>query len=135
MATPVSTEERRLFDLILEDVIDELPDALRDLMAEVPIIVEDYPSPKLLADMGMADPAELCGLHDGVALTDRSVMDLPRLPDTVTLYRMGILELSLDDAGYVDEAMLAEQIRITILHEFGHHFGLDEDDLAARGLA
>ena len=133
----VSSEDRHLFDAMLDELIAALPSHLHDLLEEVPLIVEDEPGLALLDDLDM-DPrqTELCGLHWGVALTDRSVLHSGHMPDRMMLFRGPIMRM----AGYRRQSRshrqveaLREQIRITLLHEIGHHFGLDEDDLAALG--
>ncbi len=129
----VSDEERGHFDGVLEKVIAELPARIRALLEEVPLVVEDYPSDELLKSIEAEDPAELCGLHDGIALTERSVDQSGQLPDTIYLFRLGVLEESADDQGEVHEDELKRQIRITLLHEIGHHFGLSEQDLEKLG--
>lgn len=129
----VSDEERELFDGLLTDVLSELPQRLRDKLEEVPLIVEDYPDDDVLEEMGVDDPGSLCGLHTGIPLTERSVEHSGTIPDTIYIYREGILNQSLDERGYVDDTELRRQIRITVLHEIGHHFGLDEDDLRELG--
>ena len=135
----MSPAERARFDALLERVLDELPAPLRALLDESPLVVEDRPSPATLQAMGLPEDDELCGLHEGLARTERSV-ESPQLPDVITLFRRGIVDLAggwrqRDDQGERvggDEAVLRE-IRITLLHEMGHHFGLDEDDLERLG--
>lgn len=133
--------ERERFDTLFEQVYNALPAALHAMLEATPVILEDHPSPELLRELGM-DPDEetLCGLHSGVPLTDRSVSHT-ELPDVVTLYREGIIEEAggwepwVDDDGAAlggTDAVLRE-IRITLLHEIGHHFGLDEDALDKLG--
>ena len=129
----VTRDERRLFDRTLEGVLAGLPDWVHELLERVPLIVEDYPADHVLDEMGVDDPSMLCGLHTGVPLTERSVQHSGVIGDTITIYRDGIFNSSLDRRGYVDEAKLETQIRITVLHEIGHHFGLDEDDLRRLG--
>ena len=125
----MNAAQRDRFDALLEGVLGELPARLHDLLAEAPLIVEDRPSPRLLAELGADDDEELiCGLHSGTPLTERSVEAEGHLPETIHLFREGILE----HAGGWGEALLRE-IRITLLHEIGHHFGLEEDDLAELG--
>ena len=119
-----------------------LPGRLRQLLQEAPLIVEDHPSPRLMAELGIDEGADsLCGLHTGTPLTEHSVAQGHDLPETIHLFREGIVEEAAgaepwrDDDGQWwggDEAV-TEQIRITLLHEIGHHFGLDEDDLAELG--
>lgn len=123
--------ERARFDRLLEAVLDGLPDALHELLEEAPLVVDDLPEPVLLEELGLADdPESLCGLHSGVPLTERSV-EQPWNAEVIHLFRVGILS-EAGGAGASDADLLRE-IRITLLHEIGHHFGLDEDDLAALG--
>lgn len=134
----------------MQEAIDQLPPRLRRLLDEVPLIVDDRPEPalaqELYAEMGhpkgetLEEFVEgLCGLHTGVALTERSVEQSGGVPDHIRIFREGIVNLvggwepqAGEDAEDVDDAV-HEQIWITILHEMGHHFGLDEDELAALG--
>ncbi len=129
----IDDRTRRIFDALLEQVMEELPDEIHALIEEVPLVVEDHPSKRTMREMEIESPDELCGLHDGVPLTERGSEDLPTLPDTITIYRLGILSLVRAQTGDLDRDELRRQIRITILHEIGHHFGLDEEDLEALG--
>lgn len=135
----LSDAQRRQFDRLLEDIIAGLPDHIRRLLEEVPVIVEDEPDPGLIEDMGMTDEEfMLCGLHWGVALTERSVESPPELPDQIMLFRGPIMRLAaVSSTGTQrrDRKELEGQIRITLLHEIGHHFGLNEDDLEQLGYA
>ncbi len=123
----MTDDERRRFDEVLETVLEALPPRLQALLEEAPVIVEDRPSAKLLRELDLCPDDLLCGLHSGTPLTERSVEHSPELPETIHLFREGILEL----AG--DWEQLHREIRITLLHEIGHHFGLEEDDLAELG--
>lgn len=126
-------DARRVFDELLEDVLASLPPQLHDLMEEVPLIVEDEPSRALVEDMGLEPGEDLCGLHWGIALTHRSVEHSGTLPDRMMLFRGPILRVAGWRGRGGDRHALREQIRITLLHEIGHHFGLDEDDLQRLG--
>ena len=125
--------ERDRFDALLEEVIDALPDDLRAKLEEVPLIVEDHPSPAVLREMGLPPDEMLCGLHSGVPLTERSVEHSGHLPENIHIYREGIIDLAggwqQQDA---DDAVF-DEIWITVLHEMGHHFGLDEENLRELG--
>lgn len=126
--TPI---QRRRFDSLLQAILDELPDHIHELLEEVPLIIEDEPSERLLREMRIdRRESDLCGLHWGVPLTMRSVESATHLPDRMMLFRGPIMRVA---GRRRDE--LEQQIRITLLHEVGHHFGLDEDDLAALGYA
>ena len=125
----MNAADRDRFDGLLEEVLASLPPRLHALLDEAPLIVEDRPSRALLDELGLdADEDVLCGLHSGTPLTQRSV-DADDLPETIHVFRTGIV----DHAGGWDEAALKREIRITLLHEIGHHFGLEEDDLAELG--
>jgi len=140
-------DERARFDELLETVLEELPLAIHELFEEVPLIVEDRPDAvlleKLAADFEVPDnpeeleafAAELCGLHSGRMLTERSVDDPADVPEDIRIFREGIIGIAGGWEGRVEEvnAAVAEQIRITILHEVGHHFGLEEEDLEQLG--
>lgn len=133
---------RRKFDALLEEIIESLPPRVQALLEETPVLVDDRPSRALLAELGL-DPRDegLCGLHSGTPLTERSVSHGHDLPETIHLFREGIIDQAggwtpwQDDEGqqWGGEEEVRRQIRITLLHEIGHHFGLDEADLAALG--
>lgn len=124
----------RLVDRAVKKAIDELPEHLFELLAEVPIVLIDEPTPEMLLDLGIeADdpdaPDEICGLHTGIPITESSVEHSAGLPTVIHLFRRGLLGMALNEDGRVDPETLDRETRITILHELGHHFGLDEDDL------
>ena len=106
---------------------------VHDLLEKVPLHVEDHPSDEIMDDRGVEYLDELCGLYTGIPLNERSIQHSGTLPDVVTIYREGILTASADAAGHIRPEKLREEIRITILHELGHHHGLTEDDLDRLG--
>ena len=124
---------RDFFDQRLERVLAGLPAWVLELFDVMPLVVEDHPAPEVLRSLGIEDRGALCGLYTGVPITERSV-ELPfRLPDQVTVYRQGILELADNGQGHLDEQELIRQIRITVLHELAHYHGLEEDQIADLG--
>jgi len=137
----VNDADRSRFDRLLESVIGSLPESVAALLDEIPVIIEDGPTPEMLRDLEPPlelepgeDPAEsLCGLHVGVANTEASVEDHGTLPPTVYLFRRGIIATA--GGAKADDESIAAEIRITLLHELGHQFGLDEDDLEELGYA
>jgi predicted Zn-dependent protease with MMP-like domain len=129
---------RDIFDEILEAEIEVLPPAAAEVVALAGVIVEDEPGDAVLASMGMTreEGRDLCGMHFGVPETERSVEDTGELPSQIMLFRGPIIRLAeyrLVDSREVNREALVEQIRITLLHEIGHEFGLDEDDLTELG--
>jgi predicted Zn-dependent protease with MMP-like domain len=143
--------ERDRFDAILDDVIDALPRGIHALLDELSVVVLDQPTPEMLHELRTegvlsnedgteSDGSDLCGLHSGLGLTERSIDDGGMLPDQIHLFRTGIVGLALDEQELTWESASAdeevyEEIRTTLLHEIGHHFGLGEDDLDELGYA
>ena len=99
------------FDEMVGRALDELPDELARLVDNVVVLVE----PEAPAD----DP-DLLGLYDGLALTDRPANHAGMLPDRILLFRGPLLDM----ADTVED--LEEEVRITVVHEVAHHFGLDD---------
>ncbi len=132
--------ERDRFDALFEEVLESVPERIAAMLDEVPVILEDRPEERLLVelarDLGESeplDPTGLAGLHTGVPLTERSVEHPDLLPSEIRLFREGILEIAGGWEQPDAEDVIYEEIAITLLHEIGHHFGLDEEDLAALG--
>lgn len=135
--------ERDRFDELLEGVLARLPERVAAVLEEVPLIVEDRPSPAVCRDLGIEDPnsedaLDLCGLHTGRAFTERSVEQSGELPNDIRVFREGVIRTaggwrSLGRGRFSNEGRVREEIRVTVLHEIGHQFGLDEDDLADLG--
>jgi predicted Zn-dependent protease with MMP-like domain len=156
-AVELNAAERDRFDRLLEDAIEALPPAIRELIEHVPVVVLDSPTPVMLASLKRdgvleqaADGLDLCGLHTGVAITQRSVEDPGGWgglagggeadaesggPERIHLFRKGIIDLAGGWEQPQAEEEVYEEIRITLLHEIGHHFGLEEDDLEDLGYA
>jgi predicted Zn-dependent protease with MMP-like domain len=138
----MSPQEQEKFDVLVEEVIENLPDGVRQLLDEVPVIVEDRPTRELLAQLreeGVVTPEEaeesdsLCGLHTGVAFTEAPVDNTGQLPSDIFLFRDGILKQAGGWRGDEAEEGVYEEIWVTLLHEIGHQFGLSEEDLEKLG--
>lgn len=106
---------------------------VHNLLEKVPLHVEDHPSDEVMDERDVEYLDDLCGLYTGIPLSERSIQHSGNLPDVVTIYREGILTAASDSQGHIRGDRLREQIRITILHELGHHHGLTEDDLRELG--
>jgi predicted Zn-dependent protease with MMP-like domain len=120
---PIRVEEDRLVE-IAEALLEELPEEMRRLLEKVPIIVEDRPTRDLVEE-GF-DPRAL-GLFDGPPYSEQGLTG-PQL-NRIVLYRMNIA------AACRNGEEVEEQIRVTLLHETAHFFGVDEDGVADLGLA
>lgn len=114
--------KRSGFDQLVEDALAELPARYRALIHNLAIIVQDYPEEGRPGRQQPAGSELLLGEFHGIPRTEKSVFE-PGPPDRIFLYRKNIEAISAND----DE--VREQIRLTLLHELGHYFGLAEDEL------
>jgi len=125
--------DRQRFDEQVEKVLALMPPQVHELLDRVPLHVEDYPADDVMHHRRVRYRDDLCGLYTGIPLTQRSIEHSGALPDVITIYREGIVRAAADRHGRVRNSRLREEIRITILHELGHHHGLSEDDLRELG--
>jgi predicted Zn-dependent protease with MMP-like domain len=102
-----------------------LPRTLRDRCGNVVVRVEDFPAEEVLAELKLESPFDLMGLYHGISLHKKSVLDLPRGPDMVFLYRRPLL-----DCWAEGEETLGHLVTHVLVHEIGHHFGLSDADMA-----
>ena len=114
----------------IEDIarrtVAKLPHAFRKAAAEVAIRVAEFAPESMLIDLEM-EAFDLTGLYEGVPLTEKSAFDQPLQPDTVWLFRRPLID-EWADRGNVTMAELVAHVTI---HEFAHHFGWSDDDIAA----
>jgi predicted Zn-dependent protease with MMP-like domain len=115
---------REHFQELVAQAVDELPDFFLEKLENVAILVEDEPGPELREEW---DDRLLLGLYSGVPLSKRSVFGNYPYPDVITLYQRNIERLCRSDRAVID------QIRNTVIHEIGHHFGMNEEDLRKHG--
>ena len=114
------------FDRLVERVLDALPDEFAAVIERVPIVVDPYPSDDVAATVDAPD--ELMGLFVGPTLAEWDAFDAP--PETAVIY---LFQRQIEDACR-SRTEVADQLRITLLHELGHAVGFDEDDLHRLGL-
>ena len=127
----LSPKLRDMFDETVEAVLRDLPREARDLLKRVPLLVEDRPNAVHSEALGGDD--ELFGLYTGVPLTERSVENAGEPAEVIRVYREGLLAVARDQRGQLEFDRLQEEIRVTVLHELGHHFGLSDSRLAELG--
>ena len=114
------------FAAVLKRCVDSLPPPFADHAKAVRLCVADLPDADMLADLGMEDPLDLTGLYEGVPLTEKHLWDMSGEPDTVWLFRQPILE-EWRDRGDVELDRLIAHVAV---HEFAHHFGWSDEDIA-----
>lgn len=119
------------FEQIVEEAIEDLPEELLVHVRNgtLSVHVPDLPRAEdLCAYEWPADPC-LFGLYVGTPLPERSLGQVPQLPDVICIYKRNLERM------FHDRDDLVEEIRITVLHEIGHYLGMDEDLLEERGFA
>jgi predicted Zn-dependent protease with MMP-like domain len=119
---------RERFRELVAEALDEIPDPFREHLAAVEVVIEDEPSAEVLRDMGL-DPQRdtLYGLYEGTPLSERSISDSLVLPDRITIYQRPLVR------EFRTPVAIRREIRKTVVHELGHVFGLDDDDIEAEG--
>jgi predicted Zn-dependent protease with MMP-like domain len=111
---------RAEFEEVVSEALDSLPKRFADRIENVVIAVEDEPNAEDLEDFD--DDTELLGIYRGVALTERA-HDTQLLPDEIAIFRGPINRVVRTRSEAV------EQVRETVIHELGHYFGLDDDEM------
>ena len=114
------------FEELVVDALDSVPPELASEVDNVAIVVEEWPTAEQLAGR----PGTLLGLYEGIPLTERGPMSYAGvMPDHITVFRGPLCAMSRTE----DE--LARQVRVTVLHEVGHYFGMDDEHLRELGWA
>jgi predicted Zn-dependent protease with MMP-like domain len=109
----------------VEEALRGIPRRFRDAMKNVAVIVEDEPSQELLDDLDMDPDDTLFGLYHGTPLTERESTYGNALPDRISIYQLPIEEAC------EDEEEIRQCVAETVIHEFGHYFGLSEEEIEA----
>ncbi len=113
--------ERERFDALVDLALDGIPDELAALVHNLVVLVEDEPPE--------GEPDDLLGLYDGFAMTERDSTLSGQLPDRIFVFRGPLLDMC------ATEEELVEEVRITVVHEIAHHFGIDDHRLHELGYA
>jgi len=109
---------RERFEALVEAALDDIPEELASLVRNVVVLVEEDAPP---------DDPDLLGLYDGVSLPERPANLGGELPDRVLVFRRPLQEMCSSEQELVDE------VRITVVHEVAHHFGIDDARLHQLG--
>lgn len=113
---------RARFEQLVEEALAELPARYRERLENIVVIVEDYPRGPRRRKQASQDEDLLLGEFVGTPRTEKSVFETA-FPDQIFLYQKNI------EAVCETEEETREQVRLTVLHELGHYFGLEEDEL------
>jgi predicted Zn-dependent protease with MMP-like domain len=117
----ISDEE---FSALVRQAIDSLPADYAKLLTNVAVVVEDEPPREVLEDLELESEDDLLGLYQGTPLDSESFFHAGgHLPARISIYRGPILRLCRT------KAQVVQEVRDTVVHEIGHHFGLDDEEM------
>ena len=119
--------ENGIFARTIERVLAELPEELRAALGTVQIVVQERPSTEQLASVGLDPDEDLFGLFEGLSLKEAPLGSDRTFPDRVILFQEPLAR------HFPRRAELEREIRTTLIHELGHYFGFDEEELHERG--
>jgi predicted Zn-dependent protease with MMP-like domain len=114
---------RERFRQLVAEALDTIPARFRRHLQNIAVVVEDEPSPTLLAEMDIEPPDTLFGLYQGTPLTERRWDHGNVLPDRIVIFQGPIEDVSETEDDVVTE------VGETLIHEVGHYFGLSEDEI------
>jgi predicted Zn-dependent protease with MMP-like domain len=114
---------RQAFERLVEEALREIPKRFRQAMHNVALVVEDEPPQDVLDELEIPSGDTLLGLYQGTPLTERSWGHGNNLPDRISIYQ-GPIEDACDD-----EDAIRDCIAETVIHEFGHYFGMSEEQI------
>ena len=113
-------------ETMAREVLAGLPPEFAGHAAEVILRVEDVAGEDVLDELEIDDPLELTGLYDGIPQTEKSPSSPQHFPDVVWLFRRAILDEWADRG----DVTLGALVRNVVIHEFAHHFGWSDEDIA-----
>jgi predicted Zn-dependent protease with MMP-like domain len=114
---------RERFTQLVEEALHDIPRRFRNAMRNVAVVVEDAPPTALLEELEIEPPDTLFGLYQGMPLTERSWGYGNALPDRISIYQQPI------EAECADDDEIRTCVAETVIHEFGHYFGLSEEEI------
>lgn len=115
--------DREVFDRLVAEALASIPADFQKRLENIVVLVEDRPAIRRKLQRPGHREKLVLGVFEGVPRTMKSVFDLRTGPDRIVLYQRNI------EAICRNEAEIREQIRLTVIHELGHYFGMDEDQL------
>ncbi len=114
------------FELLVEQALDGLPAGVKRLLENVAVVIDDEPSKEQLHENGMREEDALYGLYEGVSPVTYGA-DMVPFPNKITLFRLPLEE------DFPDPEDLAREVQKTVVHELGHHAGMNEQRLHVLG--
>jgi predicted Zn-dependent protease with MMP-like domain len=115
------------FERLVERALAGIPEPFRAALAEVAIVIDDEPTADQRRENDLDEDEQLYGLYEGVPRTEYGA-DWAAVPNRITLFRLVLEE------DFADPTELAEEVRVTVIHELAHHLGIDDDRLDELGV-
>ena len=115
------------FRRAVQEAMDRIPEAFLHHIENVAVLVEEEPSPEVLAELEIPEGETLFGVYFGTPVGEKSLFDIPSEPDRIVIYRQPL------QAWCETVEELVEEIEITVVHEVAHHFGIDDELLDRYG--
>ncbi|HEV8538963.1 MAG TPA: metallopeptidase family protein [Bacteroidota bacterium] len=121
--------ERSLFEHLVQQTFDRLPPQFREVIENVGVVVEDYPSEDIARNLRLRSKHDLLGLYQGVPLPKRGTWYgmTPVVPDRISLYQKNI------EAQCETEEQVIDKVYEVLIHEIGHYFGMSEEEIRSAG--
>ena len=107
------------FEELVEHALDELPEEFAKLLDDVAIVIAEVPTAEQARLAGLPDDGWLYGLYEGVPSTEWGA-DMVPFPNKITLFQLPL------ETDFPDPDRLAEEVRVTVIHELAHHAGIDD---------
>jgi len=124
---PIPPARHRRFEDLVAIALAEIPMPFAAALEEVAIVIEDEPTPEQLRENELEPDETMYGLYEGVARTEWGA-DWISVPNRISLFRLPL------EADFADPDDLAEEVRMTVIHELAHHLGIDDDRLHDLGV-
>ena len=118
---------RKRFEGLVERALSRIPEVFREAMDNVAIVIDDWPTPKLMDEMYGDPETYVYGLFTGTPLPEQHVEDFGDLPTVIRIYQAAL------ETDFQDQVELERELEITLVHEIAHFMGFDEDQLEELG--
>ena len=118
---------RKRFEKIVSEALDELPEEIGEALSNIYVVVEQGPSEETNGELNLQSRHELLALYEGIPLTERNTNYGVVLPDRITIFQGPIQVMGSSLPELIDE------IKIAVVHEVAHHFGIEDERLLELG--
>lgn len=121
------------FEAIVIEALDDLPPFFLEQMQNIAVLIEPWPSKRIMREMGLPPGETLLGLYTGIPLTERTQGYNLVAPDTITLFQGPLEQIAAMATEGPYQERLRKEVRHTVMHEIAHHFGISDDRLHELG--